>query len=588
MGAICGIYSPGESAASVAPVVDRMATALRARSPVLPPTENFSKISVDTCGMSMAVSHDGHWEDTRTLAVVDGEISGATSRTANADLAEFLATTRKEGNHPTPFAFPGTGYWACAAFDRTNSRIWLARDPYANKPLYYYHDPATALVVFASEPSAILAHPLVPRRINREGITAFLRFGYIPARLSAFDGIHKVFPGVALSFADDGTKQEHRFWSMPPIEPVEESLESMLPRVREHVIASVQRSWAGDDVPGLLLSGGIDSTVVLAALRELGARNIRTFTFGFDRNGQASTADLDMSRTVAQSFDTQHEEIWIDETHQPEAGVRRWLEETCEPFLTPNIYAKALLLEKAHRHGVRRCLTGTGSAYSFERRPDEFLRKLRKRAGKHTTMENWTVTRRANLFSEEEVEALTGRSCEETHQICLQILEAYAEDVRSRPWGNFGDFMFDASVRMQTGEKAGAVMERVASRCGVDMFHPLYDPDLHAFANTLPSAWKRNKQVLRSAFQKDLPTKVLERSNVGFTSPYWVGANALPQVEQAYLTEEAFARHGIISWPAAKRFLADADQRNRARKQTWGLTVLQAWLDANFSFARKT
>ena len=399
MGAICGIYSPGETISPVVPVVDRMSTALRTRSPFLPQAEDFSKLIADTQGAAVAVSHEGCWEDARTLAVVDGEIPGATGKIANKGLSELIASTRKHGDHPTPFSFPGTGYWACAAFDRIDARLWLARDPFANKPLYYYHDPVTALVVFASEASAILEHPLVPRRINREGIMAFLRFGYVPARLSPFEGIHKVFPGVALSFAADGTKRQHRFWTMPPIDPVEENIESVLPRVREQVIASVQRSWDGDDVPGLFLSGGIDSTIVLAALRELGARNVHTFTFGFDRHGHRSTADLEISRHVARAFDTQHDEIWIDETHQPEADVKRWLEEMDEPFLTPNIYAKSLLVDKARRRGVRRCLTGTGSAYSFERRPDEFLRKLRKRAGKNTSMENWTVFRRANLFS---------------------------------------------------------------------------------------------------------------------------------------------------------------------------------------------
>lgn len=175
----------------------------------------------------------------------------------------------------------------------------------------------------------------------------------------------------------------------------------------------------------------------------------------------------------------------------------------------------------------------------------------------------------------------------EAHRVCLRIMEQYAEDVRARPWGDFADFMFDTSLRLQAGAKSVAVMDRVAVPNGVEMRHPLYDADLHTFACTLPAAWKgavagsQVKQALREAFRNDLPASVLERDVMGFSSLYWSGSNDIPQLSKRLLTREAFERTEFLDPDAAVRVIEEdrSSTRKSAGKRTWGLLVLQAWLD---------
>ena len=192
------------------------------------------------------------------------------------------------------------GMFAFAVWDAKRRRLVLARDRVGKKPLYYWHGPGR--LVFGSEIKALLMHPDVPRAVNDEALHFFLSFSYVPSPLTSFREICCLPPAcVAIYEADQLTIT--RYWQLTFEPRPARSWECLEEELESHMLEAVRLRLISDVPLGVLLSGGIDSSAVVALMRRVTSGDIQTFSIGF---GEHDYNELAYARRVANRFGTTH------------------------------------------------------------------------------------------------------------------------------------------------------------------------------------------------------------------------------------------------------------------------------------------
>lgn len=202
------------------------------------------------------------------------------------------------------------GMFAFALWDGRNKQLFLARDRIGEKPLYYYHD--LKRLVFASEIKSILADPSVSRRLNPRGLSNFLAFGHAMAPETIYQGIVKLLPGHYL-LAKDGKVTIRQYWdvgneSQLPVDYVH-SKDSDARRILDLLDDSVQRRMVADVPVGAFLSGGVDSSAIVALMKRHATGPVKTFSLGFNVGGAYN--ELSDARLVAEALGTEHYELEV-------------------------------------------------------------------------------------------------------------------------------------------------------------------------------------------------------------------------------------------------------------------------------------
>ncbi len=199
-----------------------------------------------------------------------------------------------------------TGQFALALFDAPNRRLYLARDRAGEKPLFLWQ--AGGKLVFASELKAILALPDAPRRLDPVALESFLAWGYVPGHLCILRGMRKLLPGTILCIdLGTGVERSWRYWDLPPHAPDAADEASMVDELDALLLAAVRRQLVSDVPVGILLSGGIDSSLVTAMAARSSARPVKTFTVSFPGHGK--TDESPHALRVAQHYGTEHSVI---------------------------------------------------------------------------------------------------------------------------------------------------------------------------------------------------------------------------------------------------------------------------------------
>src|SRR3954452_1389964 len=256
------------------------------------------------------------------------------------------------------------GMFAFAVWDRHRERLFLGRDRVGKKPLYYWHSAST--FVFASEIKGVLAHPAVPRELDERAISAYLTFGYVPTPHTFFADVKSVPPAHVLTIEPGGEPTVERFWRLEGAgqtvrrEPLDLSLDDAAREVRIRLEDAIRRRLIADVPLGALLSGGIDSSAIVAVMAEVMGEPVKTFTIGFeDRDG---FDERPFARTVARRFRTEHHESVV----HPEAVdlVERLVWHHDQPFGDSSAVPTFLLSQVAREH-VTVALSGDGGDELF-------------------------------------------------------------------------------------------------------------------------------------------------------------------------------------------------------------------------------
>ena len=248
------------------------------------------------------------------------------------------------------------GMFAFAIYDLAEKKLFLARDRLGVKPLYYCWNGEK--FIFASEIKSILLAE-VPRQINLQSAREYLKLRYVPGEETLFVGIKKLLPGYTLTLKNKQL-QLKQFWDVPLPQIKKVSLEEAKNKVLELLNDSVRRRLIADVPVGVYLSGGIDSGAITALASKLKAEPVKTFSIGFDYNSEVD--ELEQARKTAQHFQTEHQEIVINEPIVPLLPKLIWHfdQPHGDPVIIPNYKLSQLASQK-----VKVVLAGEGADEIF-------------------------------------------------------------------------------------------------------------------------------------------------------------------------------------------------------------------------------
>lgn len=521
---------------------------------------------------------------------------------------------------PRGFVTRLSGMFALAILDRSAGRLTLARDRLGIKPLYYTCDGAR--LIFASEPKAILllAHPRGEGRpaVCPQGLRQYLRWKYIPAPLTIYEGLRELPPGhllVAQRRAGRPTidVSVERYWrldfSVQKIRDEREATEELDRRLR----AAVESHLESDVEVGALLSGGVDSSLVVALAARVSKRTIRTFSVGFQEPG---FDQLPFARRLAVHCGTQHHEETIDV--DPLALIPRLVRHFDQPFADSSALACYRVCEVASRY-VKVVLTGDGGDETFAgyKRYEDLRRAAQTDGPWRRAAASTLYSAGAALFSPEArfLRRLRAarlpplRAYEENEVMCGDWL---AQRLLGQPYrGAVGgpsaagtEGMDPFAERCREAQAAGwpvveaaqyadlctylpgdilAKVDRTSMACSLECRVPLLDPAVAELSAALPLDLKirdgTGKYILKRVAERYVPRELLYRKKRGFRVPIrrWF-KGALLDRAAALLRGGVLVQRGILD-PRGVAWVLEAQRRPWINLSSclWALLILEHW-----------
>ncbi len=519
------------------------------------------------------------------------------------------------------------GMFAFALWDRIERQLTLVRDRLGEKPLYYGWCGKTFL--FGSELKALCAYPLWRGEINRGVLASYMRYGYVPLPHSIYQGISKLLPGTWLKVSSDNLPG-HRlvpipYWSAREV-AMQEPLADLSDAGATDALDSLLRQAVGrqmiSDVPlGAFLSGGIDSSTIVALMQRLSPRPVRTFSIGF------SESDYDEARyakVVAAHLGTDHTEMYLS-AEEALGVIPRLPAIYDEPFGDSSQIPTHLVAALARKH-VTVALSGDGGdelfggynryfwGRSIWNRIGQLPQGVRHGVGKLMTALSpgaWDcigtllprglrqptlgdrIHKLASVIDVDGPDELYRRLVSQYREPGSLIVGADETPI----WADAEAAAFgrsDFTERMMFHDLVGYLsddiltkMDRAAMAVSLETRVPLLDHHLVEFAWRLPLTMKirdgQGKWLLRQVLYRYVPRELIERPKQGFGIPLdtWL-RGPLREWAEELLNEHRLRREGYLH-PAAIREKWDEHLSGRRNWQYWLWNVLmfQAWLSAN-------
>ncbi len=506
------------------------------------------------------------------------------------------------------------GMFALGIWDEHAGRLMLARDRLGKKPLYYA--PWQGGLVFASEIKALLAGFDLPRAVSREALMRYLLLGYTPAPHTMFEGIYKLHPGEMLVVDATGSTSR-RFWT-PAMEYRDDvpTFAGAARQVREMLIEAVRLRMVSDVPVGAFLSGGVDSSAVVAIMSQFSREPVKTFTVGFDfppgsENDVKFNVDTRHARRVAAMLGTDHHTITLKEAFPLGDLLPHLVNAMDEPVAQPAVIQTVFVAALARHRGIPVLLSGDGADEAFAGYPfyqaegtlerylrlpealrrlvaDPLLRRLpfeqtRKLAGKASLSSPverylawWRLIEAGSLPRLLQDDALARGALAALGETLLPRLEAPRTP-------HFADRVGYANLSLWLAEDSNMRMDKMSMLMSVETRAPFEDHELMTLALSLPLAYKlrggRLKAVLKQAVAGMVPHEVLTRPKWGFFQPSsrWLRTLLRPTVEH-YLGRERLEASGVFK-PEAAAALVDG-HLNRGEYHlhvVWSMLVFQIW-----------
>jgi asparagine synthase (glutamine-hydrolysing) len=501
------------------------------------------------------------------------------------------------------------GMFAFALWDVTRERLLLARDRVGKKPLLYSR--IGSKLIFASEFKALLAHPAVSRQVNTESLSDYLSFMYVPAPQTAFRNIYKLEPGHTLIW-QNGEIETRRYWSLDFKEKTKLAEQEAGERAIELLRDAVRVRLMSDVPLGAFLSGGIDSSAVVALMSELSGERVKTFSIGFD---EKDFSEISHARRVAERFGTEHHEFVV----RPNAIevlptlVSHYGEPYADSSAIPTYY-----LAKMTREHVTVALNGDGgdecfagyeryAAMRLGERYHKLPRVLRERILKPAigaipaagvTRSRLGKARRfldvVGLSSGERYLRWTSVFSDEMKaELCTRQFNAETAQAKAmrlvQPWfsGNGEIEIVDRALMADTfNYLTNDLLVKVdiaTMAVSLEARSPFLDHKVMEFAASLPARFKlrglATKYLLKNALRGLVPQENLSRSKMGFGVPigHWFRGELKSLLKDAILSERSLGR-GYFKPAAVKQLLDDHIARRRDYShQLWTLLMLELW-----------
>lgn len=522
-----------------------------------------------------------------------------------------------------------SGMFALAVWDKAERSLTLARDRLGEKPLYYGRaGRAEGAFIFASELKALLQHPDFEPEIDRHALSLFVRYLNVPAPLSIYRGIAKLMPGTMLTIRHgSGDPEVEEYWSGAEVasagfaDPIALDDAAAADRLERLLEGAIGRQMMSDVPIGAFLSGGVDSSTVVAIMQKISPRPVKTFTVGFH---EAAYNEATHAKAVAAHLGTDHTEMYVSPAEAMDV-IPRLPTMYDEPFADSSQIPTHLISALARRH-VTVALSGDGGDELFAGY-DRYLitaglwkkiagvpMPLRSAAARALTLvpaSAWTTLGDAAgglLPRAVRMRRLGDKVHKGAAMLCSQSLDELYEGMLSL-WPDPAAVVVGGSKesgpaidprlgalggveRMMAQDMLGylsndilAKVDRAAMAVSLETRVPLLDPRIVEFAWRLPMSMKirggATKWLLRQVLHRHVPRALIDRPKMGFGVPLdsWLRGPlrdwAESLLDERRLDEEGFFHPGEIRrcWEGHLN-----GQTNQFR--LWAVLMFQSWLDA--------
>jgi asparagine synthase (glutamine-hydrolysing) len=549
----------------------------------------------------------------------------------HSDTEVMLAAVEEWGLEPALRRF--VGMFAFALWDGRDRTLHLVRDRLGIKPLFYGF--SRGILLFGSELKAIRAHPDFAPEIDRNAIALLMRHGYVPSPYSIYRGIAKLPPGCLISFniaaagAAAGTAEARPHWPLREIaeqgeqEPFTGSDQEACVELERRLAESVRLRMIADVPLGAFLSGGIDSSLVVALMQAQSARRVKTFTIGFEDKDYNEAAH---AARVAAHLQTDHTELCLapDETR---AVIPRLPEMFDEPFADSSAIPTHLVSVLARR-AVTVSLSGDGGDELFGgythytrapwvwQRLGWIPRPLRGAlaallGGPGIATYNKLLGGRKRYVSEHTRPGTAGEKIHKLGQALAapdpwglhrhfsslwkwpgQVVAGarepstiFTDSARRPALSEFATRMMAADATMYLPDDILTKVDRASMAVSLEARVPILDHRVVEFAFRLPLRLKiragQGKWVLRQLLYKHVPAAIIERPKMGFAAPIgsWL-RGPLRDWAESLLAEDRLRREGyLLPGPVRQVWREHLGEDRNAQELLWTVLMFQAWLE---------
>lgn len=569
----------------------------------------LSILDLSPAGHQPMLSTDGRW-----VIVFNGEIynyaglrreleAAGTAFRGHSDTGVIVEGVARWGIDATLARLEGM--YAIALWDRHARTLTLARDPLGIKPLYWRAEDKD--VLFGSELKALAAHPGWRREVNRDALARYMALGYVPAPLTVWQGVHKLLPGHLVTLRAGAAPEVRSFWSLRAVaETTQEAtftdaeaterLEALLTEVvAEHMVA---------DVPlGAFLSGGIDSSTVVALMAKVSARPVKTFTIGY---GETGFDESSHAEAVARHLGTDH----LTLRAKPDdalALVPRLAEIYDEPFADSSQLPTLLVSHLTRRH-VTVALSGDGgdeffAGYNRHVQADRLVPMLARvpmplrRLGAalltlppaHMLDDLGRLPGAPRLLGNKAhklAKVLRADGFDGFYRALTEFWPSPATGCSTPATGRLADPLhrcryLDAIGYMQ--DDVLTKVDRASMDASLEVRVPLLDRRVAAFAWSLPKNLLvregRGKHLLRAVLYRHVPATLVDRPKMGFAVPIgtWL-RGPLRDWAEDLLSEHALAETGLMApTPVRAAWAAHVAGRGNWEHHLWVALMAQSW-----------
>lgn len=495
------------------------------------------------------------------------------------------------------------GMFAIALWDGPRRRLVLARDRFGKKPLFYHA--GREGLVFASELGALAESNHFERRPNIEAIDSFLCLQYVPSPWTAFERVHKLPPGFRLVCENGKIGEPERYFELRFDQPTSGSLPELTERLHAQIEDAVRVRMVSDVPLGAFLSGGVDSSLIVAMMAKHSSQPVKTFAVGFTSK---DFSELPYAQLVAERYSTDHHEIVI----QPDMAsvIPEFVRHYGEPFADSSALPTWYLCQYT-RTGVTVALSGDGGdeAFSGYRRythcrtarmlralPGPLPSILAKAIGSIPTPAAQQVRGFGRRLMEPEHVRFLGLAAHIPHAdrlalygpamrarfledpVAQRFAKLYASSTASDPINR----LLDLDIQTYLTDDILTKVDIASMAHSLEVRCPLVDQDLMVFAASLRGDVKlrrlTTKLILREVAKPLLPERILKRPKQGFGLPIdrWMRED-LAEMSRDVLLDRSARDRGIFE-PAAIEALLERHQRGEPRgDQIWALMMLELW-----------
>jgi asparagine synthase (glutamine-hydrolysing) len=616
---ICGFTGGPDNA-----VLHRMTRTIMHRGPDEDGFYSDDKVSLGMRRLSIidvATGHQPVHNENRTIWVVfNGEIYNYTELRSDLEKNGHLFYTHHSDTevivhlyeqYGLDFPHKINGMFAIALWESSNQKLILIRDRMGVKPLFY--SVVNGQLIFGSEIKAILAHSNCKKEMDYEGIYHYFSLKNIPAPFTAFKNIQVVLPGESIKYSSSKISKE-KWWTVK-FEENENIAESDAERQIVTLLEDATRLRMRSDVPfGAYLSGGVDSSSIVALMTRYSNIPIKTFALGYEDDLKNKEADLFYARLVSKAYKTEHYE-YIMSAKELADDIEKVIYSFDQPFSGT---ISTFFLSKLIAKHVKVALSGDGAdelfgSYLSHRtaRPIYFYRLLREKAiAEKLTGDEKLLLAPCDLNFLEDLYIRSGGD-EASWRYCLcQISDSekrllLSEDFTRNIVGartlqlirnNFISLtakdplnrILEVEWNTQLPDQVLAFIDFLSMAHSVEVRSPFLDYRLVEFAATIPGNLKIKrgsvKDILKHAVAPLLPEGIVARPKEGFVLPIydWM-VDKLRKYCLDVLSEDRLKRHGLFNDNAVKAIITGWHQNSKAESsKIWSLVMFQIWWEQYF------